>query len=225
MPYILTCECGQQMNVTEGQIGKSSQCAGCGCRIDIAANRFSRPEIQLIAPNQKDPLPPSGVTQPSPGVIAIGVISIVLAVIGLVLLLLSSMLDSVGDPVLEHYSLPNYESAFYHPRWLVDCVLPISLLVSGIGTFMLKPWARTLAFVHAWCILAKNGFILVVIFATVFPTVFRATAAMDSGLAAGMVGALIVEKLGGCIYPIVLVVFFSRKSVKKQFITLTGSPS
>jgi len=41
MPYILTCECGQQMKVMDAHIGKTGRCISCGRSIRITRDRLT----------------------------------------------------------------------------------------------------------------------------------------------------------------------------------------
>ena len=151
--------------------------------------------------------PNCGSMKPSGGVIAIGVLSIVLGVIGLILIPFQILVTFGGGSLTGASYLD-----FGILRAPIDLILEIILIISGIGVFMLKRWARTLALIYAWAtiILAIIGLI------TVVPQIAKISPDAHSSFKAGMMGGLI----GGAIalaYPIILLIFFSRRGVKEQF--------
>jgi len=51
MPYIFTCDCGQQMTVTDAQIGKMGKCVNCGQNMKIVRDKLTLYEMTQ-APEQ-----------------------------------------------------------------------------------------------------------------------------------------------------------------------------
>lgn len=149
--------------------------------------------------------------KPSGGVIAIGILSIIFGIIGLLLIPLGFVFITLGNVLLgSKYSTPS--SSFALLRLPIDIVLDTILIISGIWILMLKNWARMLGIVYGWAQ-------IILFFLAFIIGISEFTEALQSGNQAvslvaigGLVGGLV-----GMIPPIVLLIFYSRDRVREQF--------
>lgn len=144
--------------------------------------------------------------KPSGGVIAIGVLNIIFGIIGLIFFAMFVVLWlAVGLTDASHLDF------FTIVKTPFDLMLDIILIISGIGVFMLKRWARTLALICAWVaiILSIIGIIIFILnIGNVSPNA-HPKAQMIGGIIGGIIGLA---------YPIILLIFFLRRSIKEQFV-------
>lgn len=152
--------------------------------------------------------------KPSGGIIAIGVLSIVVGlIIGLAFTLVLLFLTYDGD-ILTRIGLDlGFGILFKMLKVPLYIVLAIILIISGIGVFMLKHWARTLALIYAGATLILNIIGLMI-------TVFQGANIWPYSShypIAGMIIELIFDVM---VYatPIVLLIVFSNRVIKRHFL-------
>lgn len=165
--------------------------------------------------SQADPPPvysPPPLERPAkPGsVTAIGIISIVLGIFGVV--------GCGGMGMLGLFLVDNGTVEIELGLW--DKVVPVinliaygMLVVSGVGTLRLAPWARPLAMLFA-----------VIVIVTAVGNLFLATTppATNDAERAGMAFGKFIGVAMACTYPVVLLVYFNRADARELF---TGEPT
>lgn len=136
-------------------------------------------------------------TRPTGGAIAIGVVSVLIGVFGAMMAPLQLMVGELARSLTG--------MGFGTFRVWLDLSLHLCLVASGIGTFMLKPWARVLAYSYAAGTIVLNG----VGVAVAAPAV--------ASLGAAAFATSVASFAAGCAYPVVLAVYFTRAGVRERF--------
>ncbi len=163
--------------------------------------------------------------------VVVGIINIVLAILNAVGVF--SSLKAINDfvrfilpyqsLVVSFYSIPKmlpYSRTFIENLLspFIGYAFSIILIISGIGTIWIKPWGRTFAYIYATSI--------ILISAIGFPIILKGfirefTHIEKYGFLEGLVWAwalgYILVLIGTLLYPIILLIFFSRPKVKELF--------
>lgn len=99
-----------------------------------------------------------------------------------------------------------------------DYIFSIVLVVSGIGTILTKRWGRTFAHIYSISLI----FLSVIGIPVILIGYIRELSAIYkygflSGLIWGGVLVYIVALFGALLYPVILLIFFSRLKIKEKF--------
>ncbi len=194
MPIPFTCpHCGARTDVADQYAGQTGPCASCGKTITIPL---------VSGPRAAYGPPVRGSLWPK----VIGIISIILASLGLVFTPLN-LANPAQKEILER--LPSWFSTYSTFSTLAGAVIMVLLLAAGILLFNRRPAGRTLhvAYALVTVVLGLIG-LMVVLFGDM------------SGLPDAMrilfrVGA-IVGWAFGMIYPVFLLVWFFRRKIRDQ---------
>lgn len=97
---------------------------------------------------------------------------------------------------------------------LCNEVLAICLIISGIGTLSLRPWARMLALFYG----AASVMLTVIGVILTFVIYGKIMGQLQTGFAKGaLVGGMCVSPIISLIYPVIVLWFYNRSNVKEQF--------
>ena len=157
--------------------------------------------------------------------IVIGVISILLSFIGIFLSLdgfggwnlpFKALICSLYGSLIAVPKLGNYINILRLPPF--DYFFSIVLIASGIGTFFVKPWGKTFAYIFAMSIIFISVTALPIV---LVGYIIKFSTIEKYGFLQGLIwGGLVVYIVGficALLYPITLLVFFSRPKIKDKF--------
>ncbi len=165
-----------------------------------------------------------GIESPQPrktpgAVMAVGIISIVY---GLLSLLCCGGVGVVGLMAVSSGEVDVPLTAWDKIVPVLNILLGVALLASGIGTLKRHSWSRTLAMVVA------IGYLIVAVGNIALSATARPAGQGDPDMPqAEQIGFLIGKFVGAaalCVYPIVLLIFYNRPKVKALFSGATEDP-
>ncbi|MFH1458107.1 MAG: hypothetical protein ABIG31_02935 [Candidatus Omnitrophota bacterium] len=156
--------------------------------------------------------------------------------IGILLIGLTSVILSMGAITFGFLNLPfkflidsfNYGSIAV-PKLSVfiripyihffDYIFSTILIISGIGTILVKSWGKTFAYIYAIIIIMLSGISVLVILPGYI--IMYSKMIKQGSLSLLPVyffgGAYLFTLMGALLYPVILLFFFSRPKIKEQF--------
>lgn len=159
--------------------------------------------------------------------LVIGVVSILLSFIGIFFpldekfigfnLSFKSLIYSLYGTAIAVPKLGHYIDILRLPPF--DYIFSLILVISGIGTILIKPWGRKIAYIYALSIILLsviNVPIAITGYIKEFIRINRNPSFMD-GIIWGGVLIYIIAFPCALLYPIILLIFFSRPKIKEKF--------
>ncbi len=189
-------------------------------------------EPPLLATSSPGGLPPD---LPRPVAVTVfGILNIVFGAIGLLGTAASSVMFFVEFPAEQVAANPTLglmqSDATYRlilqTLLVAGTVASIAGIVGGIGLLKGQSWGRTISIGYGWyCILScfiGLGINWVYLFQPMLATAAEGTQAQKVAVIGGIVGGLFGTCFGG-IYPVVLVIFMMKRSVREYFETVRAT--
>jgi len=149
--------------------------------------------------------------EPSGSVTAIGVISIIFGIICIILTPLTMIVWVLTsfDPAWSDLSPHRLPCII---RIIINFLLDIILIVSGIGVLKLESWARALVSIYGWGKIALGTIAFIY-------TINLLTPNQVHGRFPGiLMFAMLFSFFGWFVYPIILLTFLGRPNIREQFI-------
>jgi len=160
--------------------------------------------------------PPQG--RPSTWPTVIGIISIILASLGLLCTPLLTVVNAVNPGTQKVYEyLPDWYRTWEIVGMFGGIVFAVVLLIGGITLLKRRPVGRTLHLVYA-----VVSFAAAAVNVVIFATIIAKTAGMPTPMRAGLIGGGVGGTCGGLIYPIFLLIWFLRARIAQEVRTWAG---
>ncbi len=168
------------------------------------------------------PMMQPGATRPT-GVTVFAILNIIFGLMGVFGIVVSVGMLVLGsriagpNPVMDKMFDSVAYLAFTAVGMVVGIVFSILLLFSGIGLLKMSKSARTISIVYGvYAIVSTILANAVNVFVVFIPALEQAQGAQRAGMIGGIIGAGI-GGLVGLIYPIALLIYFTRPTVKHYF--------
>ncbi|MGB2819381.1 MAG: hypothetical protein WBF17_00265 [Phycisphaerae bacterium] len=176
----------------------------------MTQNPYSQP------PSPQPPYPQAQAYYPPPKrsvwPTVIGIISIILAALGLICTPLMTIMNTFNPASQQVYEyLPDWYRTWEVVSAFGGIIWGVLLLIAGIGLLKRRPVARTLHLVYAvssMVVAVINGFVLV--------SVLSDTGGMPAPVRVGMIGGAVGGTCGALIYPVFLLIWFLRASIAAE---------
>jgi hypothetical protein len=172
------------------------------------------------------PMGPMG-PQASGGVKAIGIISIVLGALCSICVCVGVMMSLGPQPQPQPQPTPGLQ-AFQDdsqvivkkiqpigiPASIVNEIMSLFLIITGIGTLKLARWGRTMGMIYAGLEIGRALILAIVYAMMLLPIRSQLTSGGGTAL---LFGVIFLGPVFSSIYPLVLLYFYTRPNVKAQF--------
>jgi hypothetical protein len=148
----------------------------------------------------------------------IGIISIILASLGLLCTPLVTITNAINPTTQQVYEyLPDWYRTWEIVGMFGGIVFAVVLLIGGITLLKRRPVGRTLHLVYA-----VVSFAVAVVNVVIFATIIGQTAGMPAPMRAGLIGGGVGGTCGGLIYPVFLLIWFLRAPIAEEVRTWAG---
>lgn len=178
--------------------------------------------------------PPREVSSPSfstrtrpTGVTVFAILHIVFGVWGLLGLAMTIVFMFIGaniaagpNPVFDMLQQDSLYAAFFYVTFALGGIFAVLLIVSGVGLLKMSEVARTFSLVYAVYAIVSGIVGTVVNFFLIFLPMLETAQQAQGPQLAGAIGGIIGGIIGGLvglIYPIAILIYFLRPSVKEVF--------
>jgi len=153
-----------------------------------------------------------------------GILNIVFGVLGFCGLFMSLSMFAVEDDGSNPMIPLMQESPLYQGFMYVSIPLgllaTVALLAGGIAMLNNKAWGRTLSIIYGWYAIIAGLVGAIVNAVVLLPPALEQSSGQMSAEEAGLIGGAIGGTCGGLIgliYPVLLLIFMNRRSVKDWF--------
>ncbi len=153
-----------------------------------------------------------------------GVLNLVFGVLGLCgvgFALVSLGMNAPGtNPVYDLMRASPILLYWTYASSVLGAIFTVILIVSGIGLLMDKGWGRLLGLAYAGFTILFGLLGLVVNAVFLFPGLLELADSSSPEVMGGAIGGMVGGFAGGClglIYPVVLIVFMTRKAIVEHF--------
>jgi len=190
----------------------------------MSSSPFSTPE-----PNQPTEVRYVPQTSGRPtGVTVFAILNILFGITGILGVIFSAAMMLLGDNLQFGGPNPVFEVMNDNPTYKIYTIVmsfvglgfAIVLLMSGVGLFKMRPWARTLALVYAVYAIVATIIGNVANYFFIFKPIMEQAVGEGGGQELVIMSGIIGGVVGGCIaliLPIAILIYFMRPSVKALF--------